>query len=82
MLFGVFYEADTIRTFLGKFALEAKGVPLVSEVLTFDLPASGTASVTVNKPGTTAGAYTITVTAKGNDAAATTATTMFTVTVN
>ncbi len=44
--------------------------------------ATGTASVTVNKPGTTTGAYTITVTGKGNDAAATTATTTFTVTVN
>ncbi len=44
--------------------------------------ASGTASVTVKKPGTTVGAYTITVTGKGNDAAATTVTTTFTLTVN
>ena len=44
--------------------------------------ATGTASVTVNKPGTTTGAYTITVTGTGSDAAHTTATTTFNLTVN
>jgi hypothetical protein len=44
--------------------------------------ASGTAPVTVKKPGTTPGAYTVTVTGTGSDAAHTTATTTFTLTVN
>ena len=44
--------------------------------------ASGSATVTVNKPATTKGAYIVTVTGKGNDAAATTTTTTFHLTVN
>ncbi len=44
--------------------------------------ASGTAPLTVAVPGTTPGSYTVTVTGKGNDAAATTFTTTFTMTVN
>ncbi|WP_109486975.1 protease pro-enzyme activation domain-containing protein [Occallatibacter savannae] len=44
--------------------------------------ATGSASITVAKAPTTSGTYTFTVTGKGNDAAATTATTTFTVTVN
>jgi subtilase family serine protease len=43
--------------------------------------ANGTASVIVNKPATTAGAYTITVTGTGSDAAHTTAHATFTLTV-
>jgi trimeric autotransporter adhesin len=44
--------------------------------------ATGTSTVTVNKPKTTPGAYTVTVTATGNDAAHTTKTATFTLTVN
>ena len=44
--------------------------------------ASGTTSVTVKAPGTTTGAYTVTVTGTGSDAAHTTATTTFNLTVN
>ena len=44
--------------------------------------ATGTLIVTVNPPKTTAGVYTITVTGTGNDAAHTTATSTFTLTVN
>jgi hypothetical protein len=44
--------------------------------------ASGTGSVKVGAPATTAGTYTVTVTGTGNDAAATTASTTFTMTVN
>lgn len=43
--------------------------------------ATGTEALTIAKPGTTAGNYTITVTGTGNDPAATTATTTFTLTV-
>jgi hypothetical protein len=44
--------------------------------------ANGTGSVKVGAPATTAGTYTVTVTGTGNDAAATTAPTTFTMTVN
>lgn len=44
--------------------------------------ATGTESLTIAKPGTTAGTYTIQVTGTGNDPAATTAITTFTLTVN
>jgi hypothetical protein len=45
------------------------------------LAASGSATVSVLTPGTTAGVYTVTVTGTGNDAGNTTATTTFTLTV-
>ncbi len=44
--------------------------------------ATGTGTVKVGAPATTAGTYTVTVTATGNDAAATTVPTTFTMTVN
>ena len=44
--------------------------------------ATGTEALTIAKPGTTAGTYTVTVTGTGSDPAATTATTTFTLTVN
>jgi trimeric autotransporter adhesin len=44
--------------------------------------ATGTGSVKVGAPATTAGSYTVTVTGVGSDAAATTALTTFTMTVN
>jgi hypothetical protein len=68
--------------------IPANGLSVGSDTLTATYsgdsnynPATGTSTVTVNKPGTTTGAYTITVTGTGNDAAHITATTTITLTL-
>jgi trimeric autotransporter adhesin len=81
--------ATSLATGAATIVVPAGKLPVGTQTLTASYSgdsnfnsASGTGSVKVGNPATTSGAYTVTVTGTGSDAAATTAPTTFTMTVN
>ncbi len=82
-------SATTLASGAATISVPANSLPVGTQTLTASYSgdsnfntATGTGSVKVGTPATTAGSYTVTVTGVGNDAASTTATTTFVMTVN